>query len=103
MRQKLIAGPIEGYKATDRDMKCRGYQYEIGKEYEMPVDAELKLCKNGFHFCRYPSGVWAFYNDLGTRIFKILAWDVLDVPAEPGADCKLVCRKIKFVEEILIK
>ena len=100
MEQKLIAGPVEGYKATDKDMKCRGFQYEISKEYELPVDAELKICETGFHFCHYPSGVWAFYGDPGTRVFKILAWDVLDLPVEPGADYKLVCRKIKIVEEI---
>ena len=102
MREKLIAGPVEGYKATDKDMKCRGFQYEIGKEYELPVDAELKIVEAGFHFCKYPSGVWEFYSDPGTRVFKILAWDVLDLPVEPGADYKLVCRKIKIVEEIAI-
>lgn len=27
---------VDGYKGTDKDMKCRGYQYEFGKQFDIP-------------------------------------------------------------------
>lgn len=43
------------YKATDKDMKCRGFQYEIGKTAE--VEGDIGLCKNGIHACEMPLDV----------------------------------------------
>lgn len=40
---------IDGYKGTDCDMKCRGFQYEIGKQHDIVGD--VKECVNGFHLC----------------------------------------------------
>jgi len=51
---------VKGYKATDKDMKCRGFQYEIGEEYEHKDD--ISLCNSGFHFCQNPLDVLDFYN-----------------------------------------
>ena len=102
MTEKLIAGPMVGFKATDKNMCCQGFKYEIGKEYELDKSMPLILCQSGFHFCEQPSGVWTYYSADDTRIFKIEAADILEAPFEPGADFKRVCRKIKFVEEIKI-
>jgi hypothetical protein len=90
---------MTGYKATDKDMTCQGFQFELGKWYEHK--GELEFCKSGFHFCRYPSGVWAYYNKDGTRVFKVEARDVIE-EYTPGADLKLVCREIRLVSEIEI-
>jgi hypothetical protein len=92
---KLVNGPITGYKATDENMCCRGFQYEIGKWYT--CDGELELCQNGFHFCEYPSGPWSYY-DSG-RMFKVEAMYVL-LSKGPGADLKHVAKRIRFIEEI---
>ena len=89
---------MKGYKATDRDMKCRGFQFELGKWYEH--DGELSLCESGFHFCQYPSGPWSYYTDPSTRIFEVEAEEILESPMEPGSDLKQVCRRIKLVKEI---
>ncbi len=89
---------MTGYKATDKDMKCRGFQFELGKWYE--AEGELVECENGFHFCDYPSGPWQYYSEKGTRIFKVEAEEVLDTQYEPGATRKRVCRRIRLVEEV---
>ena len=51
---------ITGFKATDKDLKCRGFQYEIGKWYEEKKD--ISLCNNGFHFCVNPLDILDYYN-----------------------------------------
>ena len=89
---------MTGYKATNADMACKGFQFELGKWYE--TEGELKMCERGFHFCVHPSGVWSYYNESTTRVFKVEAEQVLEVPTEAGADFKLVAKRIRLVEEI---
>lgn len=43
---------IIGYKVFDKNLQCRGFQYEVGKEYT--AEGEIECCKNGFHFCENP-------------------------------------------------
>ena len=90
---------ITGYKATDKDMMCRGHQFELGTWYEHSGD--LSLCESGFHFCEYPSGPWAYYSGDGTRLFKCEA-EVVLLSTGPGADLKHVAKKIRLTEEIKI-
>ena len=46
------------YKCFDKDLKCRDFQYEIGKTYEEPT---AYLCSSGFHACEYPLDVFGYY------------------------------------------
>ena len=97
--KELIPGPIEGYKGTDKDMKCQGFQFQIGMNI-LPDSKPLVLCKHGFHFCQQPSGPYA-YNRY-ERIWKIRAYDILDSQWAPGADYKQVCRRIEIIREVSI-
>ena len=60
---------ITSYKAFDKNMKCRGFQYEVGKEYEM--DGEIKCCNRGFHACKSPMEVWDYYDILNSRYAEV--------------------------------
>ena len=60
---------ITSYKAFDKNMKCRGFRYEVGKEYEM--DGEIKCCNRGFHACKSPIEVWDYYDMLNSRYAEV--------------------------------
>ena len=83
------------YKGTDKDMKCRGFQFELGKEY---VEEEAKLCDKGFHGCEYPLDVFAHYAPVGSRFFVA---DLDGVTYETESDdTNRVGTKIKLKAEI---
>ena len=60
---------IKSYKGFDKDMKCRDFQYEVGKEYNM--DGEIKCCNRGFHACKSPMEVWDYYDMLDSRYAEV--------------------------------
>ena len=65
MSEKIITS----YKAFDKNMQCRNFQYEVGKEYEM--DGEIKCCNRGFHACKSPMEVWDYYDMLSSRYAEV--------------------------------
>ena len=67
---------ITSYKAFDKNMKCRGFQYEVGKEYEM--DGEIKCCNRGFHACKSPIEVWDYYDMLNSRFAEVEQYGKID-------------------------
>ena len=85
------------YKATDKDMKCRGYQYELGKTAE--VDGDIEICKNGLHACEMPLDVLGYYapGD-GSRYFEA---ELEDASSEKRSDdTKRVGKKLTLSAEI---
>ena len=85
------------YKATDKDMKCRGFQYELGKAAE--VKGDIKLCENGLHACEMPLDVLSYYapGD-GSRYFEAELDDVSD--EKRSDDTKRVGKKLTLSAEI---
>ena len=85
------------YKATDKDMKCRGFQYELGKTAEF--DGDIELCEKGLHACEMPLDVLGYYapGD-GSRYFEAELDDVSD--EKRGDDTKRVGKKLTLSAEI---
>ena len=55
-----------GFKGFDKNLKCRDFQFEVGKTYK--IKGDLKICENGFHFCKRLDDVSNYYSDPLTRI-----------------------------------
>ena len=79
-----------GYKGFDKNLKCRGFQYEIGKTFK--EDVELKCCERGFHFCELPLDVLNYYDYSpinGSRFAKVEALGTIDKREDKVATNKL--------------
>lgn len=92
---------MKGYKVFNSDWTCRGFQYEVGKTYEM--DDEPIICKQGFHFCTDPKDCFKYYNFWDD--IKIAEIEALgDIDREyMYLDGKCCTNKIKIVKELSLK
>ena len=86
---------MKAYKGFDKDLKCRSFQYEVGKEYETD---KAELCKCGFHACEMPLKVWDYYPPVdGNRYCEV---EQSGYVKSEGADGKSVSTKLKVGAEI---
>ncbi len=76
------------YKAFNSDMKCRDFQYEVGKTYEHT--RSIDLCSSGFHACTVPFDCWGYYNNSHT--FALVSYE--GVTQKDSNDSKIVGAKI---------
>ena len=81
---------MKAYKGFNKDMTCRGFQFEEGKTYEEP---EAKLCESGFHACLNPLDCFDYYSPETSEFHEVDLGDVLD---ERGEDTKICAKKIKI-------
>ena len=65
----IMEQKIKAYKAFDKDLSCRGFKYEVGKEYE--ETGYIRVCKKGFHACPYPLDVFGYYAPSGSRFCEV--------------------------------
>ena len=86
---------IKSYKGFDKDMKCRDFQYEVGKEYNM--DGEIKCCNRGFHACKSPLEVWDYYDMLNSRFAEVEQSGKID---EEEKSTKVCSSHIKIKAEL---
>lgn len=88
---------MKTYKGFDEELKCRGYQYEIGKEYE---EEKAKACDCGFHACQNPLDVFKYYAPSSSRYCEVEQSGTLSTHDD---DSKVASTKIKICTEIGIK
>lgn len=110
---------VEGYKGMDKDMRCHGgFQYELGKRYDMPDGAVIEECCSGYHLCLKLTDVYQ-YVSIGenNRFFQVKAlvrksdleryrsdakiyYRYSTFPAFPGYIDKLAAKSIEIVREL---
>ena len=90
MSEKIIA-----YKAMDKNMQCRGKQYEVGKTYH---EDKADCCYAGMHACENPLDVLHYYplKD-GPRFFEVECGGNVDKSVE---DSKLACTELTVKGEV---
>ena len=79
---------MKAYKGFDKNMQCRGFQFEEGKTYH---EDEAELCKRGFHACENPLDVFGYYSPGKNSIYREV--ELEDVSEERNSDDTKVCAK----------
>ena len=90
-----MSNTIKTYKGFNRDMTCRGFQYEIGKEYTH--DGKVRACDSGFHACERPLDVFNYYPPASSRYCETEQGGDF---SRDGDDTKVASSRIKIGAEI---
>ena len=85
---------MKTYKGFDKDLKCRGFQYEVGESYEEP---KAVACQEGFHACERPLDVFGYYPPANSRYCVVEQDGQL---SRDDNDSKVASTKIKIGAEI---
>ena len=88
---------ITSYKGFDKDLKCRGFQYEIGKEYE---EEKADCCHSGFHAVEMPLHVFNHYAPGEMSRYCVVEQSGEIDREDNPEDSKLASTKIKIGAEI---
>ena len=86
---------IRGFKGFDKDLSCRGFQYKVGKTYDLK--GEVECCKRGFHFCENPLEVFYYYTPNNSRFCQVEGGGSVD---KSEADSKVATSHIHISSEI---
>ena len=90
-------GILTVYKGTDKDMKCRDMQYELGKTET--DDGAVRCGNKGFHSCEAPLDVLRYYPaNKGNRYFAAEAGGMVD--RKGATDTKLASSELTLKAEI---
>ena len=94
--KEMEENKIIAYKGFDENLCCRGFQYEIGKEYVQ--EGEIGCCSRGFHACTNPFDVLDYYKADGKNRFCEV--EQSGTIKSDNQDTKQASSKIKIKAEI---
>ena len=78
---------IKAYKGFSKDLTCRGFQYELGKEYSQ--EGVVSVCNRGFHACKNPLDVLDYYNEIDSRFCEVEQSGSVDSDGNKTASSKI--------------
>ena len=91
-----MGNAVKSYKGFNKDMTCRDFQYEEGKEYE---EESVKVCNHGFHACEYPLDCFGYYSPAESVYHEVEQSGEIQKHSD---DTKVASTKIKIGAEISI-
>jgi hypothetical protein len=81
--------PVKAFKAFDENMKCRDFQYEVGKEFE--IEGRIEACDRGFHACEDPWDVLRYY-PITSRFAEVEMSGAIDKRGDKVASSKILIK-----------
>ena len=98
MKKKVEkSNPIIAYKGFDENFRCRDFQYEVGKKYE--IKGEIKCCERGFHACESPMEVFDYYDMFNSRFAEVEQSGQID-KEDDNKSTKICSSRIKIKAEL---
>jgi len=76
---------IKGFKGFDKNLQCKGFQFEAGKTFEH--EGEIKVCKSGFHFCTNPLDVLKYYGPATSEYYEVEGSGEIRAHTEDSKQC----------------
>jgi hypothetical protein len=90
---------MKAYKGFDADWSCRGFKYELGKEYKH--EGPVSLCSSGFHACEFPLDILNYYPVCNSKFAEVELDGFSDEKCDSG-DTKIVGSLLKIKAELSI-
>jgi len=87
---------IKGFKAFDKDLKCRGYQFELNKDFKTD---KAVICQEGFHFCENPLDLFSYYSPAESKFAEVEGKGEIVTHNE---DSKVACTELHIEAEVNI-
>ncbi|ELF9544908.1 hypothetical protein RAT85_002230 [Salmonella enterica] len=89
---------IVTFKGFNKDLKCRDFQFEIGKTFHH--DGKVEACGSGFHACECPFDVFSYYPPAESRYAETISFGVID--REEEGDTKIASASITIKAELTL-
>jgi hypothetical protein len=88
---------MKACKGFDKNLRCRGFQYEVGGEY---TEETAELCNRGPHACENPLDTLRYYRPGDSRYCEV---EIEDNGQRSSYDSKVCGKHIKIGAEIGLK
>ncbi|EHJ2249053.1 hypothetical protein QJ428_00445 [Salmonella enterica] len=89
---------IVTFKGFNKELKCRDFQFEIGKTFHH--DGKVEACGSGFHACEFPFDVFSYYPPAESRYAETISFGVTD--REEEGDTKIASASITIKAELTL-
>ncbi|EFB3571211.1 hypothetical protein NEP95_16745 [Escherichia coli] len=89
---------IVTFKGFNKDLKCRDFQFEIGKTFHH--EGKVEACGSGFHACECPFDVFGYYSPADSRFAETISFGVTD--REEDGDTKIASASITIKAELTL-